>query len=345
MLIILYGSTPVLNIMEGLNNILMYNNQHHSSAYTHSLHGRSQLLLEEISGLEQQVATFRGYADQRHVTVLALRDERQRSREIVSELVTLGDTAAAISHLVSTGVYTHEQKHQRQQQPQHQQHPRCESRPAGGDAAASSSLGSTNSKKTSGSSLFSGHGVGAGQAQRTFVASATSSEMLMASPSGTLSASGHGERITKISPGAGTPAAQHNNNIYQGPEEEVPEGEKHSLKAIRKALSDALAELDRRGEALKAERGAKSEVEGRIREAENVARAAEERGLAAEANVGKLKGRISVLERNVEYLQSQERGLRYASFIQVSWLIELVEGIFYFQDYMFGCLLRVGRVG
>ena len=88
------------------------------------------------------------------------------------------------------------------------------------------------------------------------------------------------------------------------------EGEQASLEAIRKALADAAKELSRRRAAFEVERDARVAVQSRVKEADRLTRAAELRAEASEAAAAKVRGRVSVLERNVEYLQDEQRALR-----------------------------------
>eukprot|EP00903_Cladosiphon_okamuranus_P006355 g6225.t1 len=237
--------------------------------------GANKLLLEEINGLEQQVATFRGYADQRHVTVLALRDERHRSREIAAELATLADTASALSDLISQSV-KEDQQHQNQdqlQQQREQQQQGCMAAAEEADAAqqpASPASGSRNSDFDF--------------AQRP-----------------------------PPPPPAAAAAAARDADDHQNQNQELPEqiaGERLSFEAIGTALAEARAELGRKGRALRQETDRRREVEARIRRAEELARAAEKRAETAEAATARANGRVSVLERSVEYLQQQQRALR-----------------------------------
>lgn len=241
------------------------------------------MLLEEISGLEQQVATFRGYADQRHVTVLALRDERHRNREVAAELAALADTASALSHLISQSV---KDDHQQQQQ--------------GGVAVI-------QDEDAAGSVL-------------------TGAPELSPSPSPTSRSVDEGFDFCAQAPQAAAAAAaaqphepppaaparggdDHYQQHQQEPSGQIAE-ERLSFEAVRRALAEARAELGRKGRALLQETGRRRAVEGRVLHAEGLARAAGKRAEAAEAATVRASGRVSVLERNVEYLQTQQRALR-----------------------------------
>lgn len=244
-----------------------------------------QLLLEEISGLEQQVATFRGYADQRHVTVLALRDERHRNREVAAELAALADTASALSHLISQSVKDGQQQEQQQQRglavveevdaAQHQHH-----RAAWVDAAAEEDL-STRSK------------------------TAREDDFDYARPPPPPPPPSQPDAYAQQQQPAVVDYHHHNQELS----EQIAE-ERLSFEAVRRALAEARAELGRKGRALRQETDRRQAVEGRVQRAEGAARAAEKRAEAAEAATARANGRVSVLERNVEYLQTQQRALR-----------------------------------
>lgn len=296
------------------------------------------------------MATFRGYADQRHVAVLALRDERQRNREVATDLRTLGESASGISVLISAGL-----KHQ--DQGRSSSSSSSGARPADCDSSASDSRDGvaatgrgaildtagdagllvpppcrSNFSAAAAASCASGslRNIPGGRTINNIDTTAAAEEEETAEElrvaAGTQAAAVREEAPPVLLPQAAengdacssSAAVVNRNHDAPSAEEggahrdlfsEVAE-ERRSIEAIRGALADARAELDRRAEALKVERDAKRLVEGRVRDAEGVARAAEERAAAAEAAGTRWKGRVSVLERNVDYLQSQQRGLR-----------------------------------
>lgn len=241
-----------------------------------------QLLLEEITGLEQQVATFRGYADQRHVTVLALRDERHRNREVAAELAALGDTASALSHLISESVKGEQQRTQRgdgvvsvvdaqgdaADRTQQQQQQQLVEASAEVQAASSASQVSMGSVDDDGFDLLAAP------------ASASRND------------------------GGGDDDDDGHHEGRQRAEERV------SFEAVRRVLAEARAELCRKERALVRETERRQAVERRLARAEGLALTAGERATSAEAATARASGRVSVLERNVEYLQTQQRALR-----------------------------------
>lgn len=247
-----------------------------------------QLLLEEINGLEQQVATFRGYADQRHVTVLALRDERHRNGEVAAELAALADTASALSHLISQSVKDDQQQqkqepggtalaeeaHDAQRQPWQLQQRFAELIDA---PEVSPSLPSREARETD----FD-------WAPR---AAALQSHERRPPPPAATARAGDGDR--------------HSQELCEQRAEE-----RLSFEAVRRALAEARSELGRKSRALRQETGRRRAAEGRVRHAEGLARAAGNRAEAAEAATARANGRVNVLERNVEYLQAQQRALR-----------------------------------
>ena len=276
-----------------------------------------QLLLSEISGLEQQVATFRGYADQRHVTVLALRDERQRNREIAAELSSHADAASAVSHMVTAG--------------------RRARRRSGSDKHddEGSDDEEDDACRLTGSSIqlegISREESLATDAPVAAAAAAAAEALARAGTAGALSggtpSSPRGATVTAAERLAGAAASQKLSSSEsardcdergEGGKNAVAaeaaggggEGERASLETIRKALADAANELSRRGAAFEVERDARVAVQSRVKEADRLTRAAELRAEASEAAAAKVRGRVSVLERNVEYLQGQQRALR-----------------------------------
>ncbi|CAN0430156.1 unnamed protein product [Ectocarpus sp. 12 AP-2014] len=240
------------------------------------MRGTNKLLLEEISGLEQQVATFRGYADQRHVTVLALRDERHRSREVAAELAALGDTASALSHLIAEGL-------------------------KGGDGKQG---GGGGAEEEEGAHALAA----AGELPPSMTWRSSGSWDLdtarLRSPSAPQDESS--TAVSRDSGGGGGDGGRPRQEqlTEQGADERL------SFEAVRRALVEARAELGRRGRALEREADMRRKVEGEARRAEGLVRAAEERAVGAEAVTARVSGRVSVLERSVEYLQTQLRALR-----------------------------------
>lgn len=242
----------------------------------------AQLLLEEISGLEQQVATFRGYADQRHVTVLALRDERHRSREVAAELAALGDTASALSHLIAEGLKGSDGKQVGGGEEQEEEE--------GARALlAAGELPPSTAWRSSG-------GSGDLDAARSRSPSAPQDDSSLSS--------------TAVSRDSGGSSGGDGGLHRQEQLTEQGADERLSFEAVRRALAEARAELGRRGRALEREAGRRREVEGEARRAEGLVRAAEERAVSAEAATARASGRVSVLERTVDYLQTQQRALR-----------------------------------
>lgn len=250
-----------------------------------------QLLLEEISGLEQQVATFRGYADQRHVTVLALRDERQRNREAATELAVLADTASSISQLISTELKDERERARalhRVRQRGHEDEGKALSKRHSVTAFSRCNRDDVPGTVVSlqdgeadecGSSAFSN-----GRSVSTPMLPASASPRRMIG----------GQQQDQDQP----------DDIFERAQDRV------NLASIRKALAAARAELDRRSEIIKEEQQARIAVERRVEGVERAVKEAEERATAAEGGAARSRGRVSVLERNVEYLQSQQRGLR-----------------------------------
>ncbi|CAN0203679.1 unnamed protein product, partial [Ectocarpus sp. 8 AP-2014] len=243
------------------------------------MRGTNKLLLEEISGLEQQVATFRGYADQRHVTVLALRDERHRSREVAAELAALGDTASALSHLIAEGL-------------------------KGGDGKQCGGGGEEEEEEEGAHALAA-----AGESPPSMAWRSSGSGDLDIARSRSPSAP-RDELSTAVSRDSGGGSGGDGGRPRQEQLTEQGADERLSLEAARRALAEARAELGRRGRALEREADRRREVEGEARRAEGLVRAAEERAVGAEAATARASGRVSVLDRNVEYQQTQLRALR-----------------------------------
>lgn len=252
--------------------------------YIASPRDKSQLLLEEIRGLERQVATFRGYADQRHVTVLALRNERHRNRELVSELAHLGDLASELSaHLeqmkkatVASDVDGDEGLASRDL----------------ADGSASPSIPSPGTPATASATLVV-------TAQGDAATARDSSDRDGGDPAGASSGSQDSQASVPGGPG----------NVRNS-EDSSRENEEASILSIRQALDDARKELGRLGTVMREEVEARNIVEGKVRAARVAARAAEERATGAEVSAARARGRVSVLERNVEYLQRQQEVLR-----------------------------------
>lgn len=118
----------------------------------------------------------------------------------------------------------------------------------------------------------------------------------------------------------------HHHNHNQEVSEQIAE-ERLSFEAVRRALAEARAELGRKGCALRQETDRRRAVEGRVRQAEELARAAGKRAEAADAATARANGRVSVLERNVEYLQTQQRALRYVYLQYCFRMSERVEAV------------------
>lgn len=234
--------------------------------------------------MEQQVATFRGYADQRHVTVLALRDERQRCREVASEVSDLANVASTISTLISQ--YRGREKR---------------------DSSLRFEEGASHSQAEALVNTKSGSAV---------ISTASYPDAVATTASATVS---H-DTIRKGCVTAGTGTACSLTPAAGADEEERSrEGElaeeRRALETIRSALIEARAELERRGRALEEERAERRAVEGLVENAEKGVLDAREMASKAEAAAGKARGRVSVLERNVEFLRGQQRGLRYGVLI------------------------------
>lgn len=218
------------------------------------------------------MATFRGYADQRHVTVLALRDERHRNQEVAAELAEVADTASALSHFISQSLKD-DQHHQ------HQRRGREGATAAEEDFCAGQRVGSPEASPS----------LPGGDEDRF-------------DPAQSPAAVGHESA-------AHTDGRQ---QLQQQQEELAAHiaDERMSFEAVRRALADARAELGRKARALQREIGRRQAAEGRVLQAEVQARAAGKRAHAAEAAAARANGRVSVLERNVEYLKTQQRALR-----------------------------------
>lgn len=238
-------------------------------------------MLEEISGLEQQVATFRGYADQRHVTVLALRDERQRCREVAAEVSDLANVASTISALIS-------QYRERERR----------------DSSSRTEEGASPAQAEACVNINSGYAVTATATYPDAVAAAAATVSLDTATEGCVTA-GTGA-ASALPPPATAAGADEEERSREG---ELAE-ERRALETIRSALMGARAELERRGWALEEERAARRAVEGRVEDAEKAVLDARETASRAEATAGRARGRVSVLERNVEFLRGQQRGLR-----------------------------------
>lgn len=224
------------------------------------------------------MATFRGYADQRHVTVLALRDERQRSREVAAELATLGDTASALSHLIAESL-----------KGDHQQ------RQGTGDAGAADDGMAT-------AFVAGEHGL-----------DYSAEEPQQGQDSSTLAVVQAGKRPRPSETARNDDEHNDDGQISHSDHKELSQQvaeERASLEAVGRALVEARAEIVRRGAALQQETERRRAVEGTVQGAEARARSAEERASKAEAAEARARGRVSVLESNVDYLQTQLRTLR-----------------------------------
>lgn len=273
-----------------------------------------QLLLAEISGLEQQVATFRGYADQRHVTVLALRDERQRNREIAAELSTQADAASAVSHMITAGRRARRQlgdtivdNDDRQNNHQEDDDAR---RLSDSSVPAEDLAGQTIPAEAAVTGIPQPPVAVAEVAARKGAGEALPDVGTPGSPRATITVAEKLEGPASVSQKLPSSASAREREEQM---EAVAGGggrEQASLETIRKALAEAAAELSRRGAAFQVERDARVAVQSRVGEADRLTRAAELRAEASEAATVKVRGRVSVLERNVEYLQGQQRALR-----------------------------------
>lgn len=271
------------------------------------------------------MATFRGYADQRHVTVLALRDERQRNREIAAELSSHAQAASAVSHMVTAGRrarrLTGNNNHDSDDDDNHDEE----------EDGARRLL--TNNRAPLEGSLGRRSSAGLGDAAPiTPPAAAAVAEAVSrtrtgdALPGGKKASSPRGATVTVPEQlGEGGAAGSQRSATAREREEHLKEakttteavagggagdGEQASLEAIRKALAEAAEELSRRRAAFEVEREARVAVQLRVKEADRLTRAAELRAEASEGNAERVRGRVSVLERNVDYLQGQQRALR-----------------------------------
>lgn len=227
------------------------------------------------------MATFRGYADQRHVTVLALRDERQRCREVASDVSDLANVASTISALIS----------------QYREREKRDSNARTEEGASSSQAEACVNTKP-----------GCAVISTSFPDAVATTVAATVSPGTT----------SKGCVTAGTGAASSLPSPAGADEEERSrEGElaeeRRALETIRSALMEARAELERRGRALEEERAARRAVEGLVEDAEKAVMDARETASKAEAAAGRARGRVSVLERNVEFMRGQQRGLRYVN--------------------------------
>lgn len=255
----------------------------------------AQLLLDEIRGLERQVATFRGYADQRHVTVLALRDERHRSRELVSELATLAHVASTLSNEIE----------------------KC--RKADSVTLVMAENDSVDGSTTGSGNLAAGDESGPLQALSSLATPATAASTQevtarLCMTSGKQAAVGNAcqspgrQNEDTSAPASSPPEASTAAPSAVGAENSGDEI--RAFEAIRKVLTEAQTELDRLGTKLQEEKKARNSAESQIKGAHDAALVAEERAARAEGMAAKARGRVSVLERNVEYLQHQQDGLR-----------------------------------
>lgn len=94
-------------------------------------------------------------------------------------------------------------------------------------------------------------------------------------------------------------------------DEPTRERERRSLEAMRRALAEARREIDFMGMKLLEAHEAQKLAEIKLGAVQNAARVAEQRSAVAEEAASKARGRTEVLERNVEYLQWQQDGLRW----------------------------------
>lgn len=281
------------------------------------------------------MAMFRGYADQRHVTVLALRDERQRNRDLCSEIHALGETACALSHHIKGNCKDVDYSDNEGASPRS-----AETTLARGDAYEAQDLGARGTRLLSQTHTAR---VGATDDRDTsfltLLSTPDSVPMTLASATasfgGSLAAAAmvggvrdgfenktHCDETETVSTAAscskgdnehGTlSTTSHEDNSETAAGSTSEQEEVASLEALRQALADARAELDRRGNQLRQEEKARRAVERRAQQAEDAAQAAGERARVSEAVTARARGRVSVLERNVEYLQWQQQRLRCA---------------------------------
>lgn len=306
--------------------------------------------------------TFRGYADQRHVTVLVLRDERQRNRDLIMELHALRDEAEALSQYIkaSGGSSANRASHSQQETLHFDRLQDAGSRDEEGDIGmmkdgagghqlstlsfpqSSPSLAPSPRRESSASSFpvaygllspFSATGNDAiGDGARAgvdidhhgnrYTTNTRHFDIDDAATVSTMSASEgessrHGLSTTTAAAAvpflpSSLPNKNHDNVNDDDDAKSACEQDESavSFEALRAALTCARVELERRDLLMRREGEARRMVEGRVNAAVEAARIAEERTKAAEAAAARAKGRVSVLERNVEYLQMQQQGLR-----------------------------------
>lgn len=236
------------------------------------------------------MATFRGYADQRHVTVLALRDERHRNREVSAELHALADTASAVSHLLISAGLKPEEERQRQNSAQEEE-----------ELLGSDDNGWGRPTRNAGSSSTSSSRHGDVRAAQDTYAS---DDARGGGEGGGAQAARQASSVSDTA-GGGAAASAASEDQLQAAQERM------CVEAIRRALAEARIELERRGRVVEEEREARRAVEGRVAVSDRAVLVAEERAAAAEVAAAKCKGRVSVLESNVDYLKRQQRSLRW----------------------------------
>lgn len=253
------------------------------------------------------------------MTVLALRDERQRNRDMLANIHSLGDTAVALSQYIEDSIRNNRKEEVLRSQ---------ESlRPDEGLAAQESdqedrTLGTVKGRGTeeegdvlpfslphlqdAASSTFPSSGCGYAKMGYDCDDSMTVSTASISEAGG----SHHGPSTNSMPHKNSDGAARTPSSATETCSSDQQENETASFKAMQIALAQARAELDHRGAAFRREEEARRAVEARVKAAEDAARAGETRARAAEAIAAKASGRVSVLERNVDYLQTQQQRLR-----------------------------------
>lgn len=221
--------------------------------------------------------------------MLALRDERHRSRELSSELAALRDMASAVSG------YIGEVKNRY-----------FPWEGATNCAASTGSHGKTDSVEspaTSSPDALPTVYVTRAATVRPNGATAEQATTFPGEPN-----AGPSALPTSETPETSTVTTTDSElNL----DESTRERERRSLEAIRQALAEARREIDFMGMKLLEAHEAKKVSESKLAAVQNAARAAEQRSAAAEEAASKARGRTEVLERNVEYLQWQQDGLRW----------------------------------
>lgn len=301
-----------------------------------------QLLLEEIRGLERQVTTFRGYADQRHVTVLALRDERQRNRELVAELASLGDVASILSAHIKGGASsasnasnngtTADDNHPNMFGARIVTTPMSASALVGaeGQQRNESEISTSSNNRSESCATSTIDTITRYDGPLTVSATCPRSSSPNSSPSSASKlraktmAEKRQEEVQRNETVGATPAVTDvsnavgvsGGNVVGGTNSAIDNigvaalEEKVALEAVRVALGEARTELDRRASKARKEEERRIAVEASVKAMEDRVKAAEKSAREAESGAARARGRVSVLERNVEYLQRQHQGLR-----------------------------------